>query len=114
MKVQICRASGLPVKYEDIPKYQEAQRVLYDKVKLHVLGEENTPLTMQEAERMQKLLTRLEKQAIKKFKTIDYISLKGTKASWLELVATHGPITLAKNSDTGELAVIIMDVDFGF
>lgn len=108
MKIQICRASGLPVKFEDIQAYNEAHRQLYDKVANHVLGE-NRLMTQEEANRMNKLLTRLVERTLPKFKTVDTIDVSGTKKSWLDLVAQHGPIALAKNSETNQLAAIIMD-----
>ena len=108
MKVQICRASGLPVKFSDIEAYNEAHRALYDRVKVHVLGT-NELMSAEESARMNKLLSRLAPKTLTAFKTIDTINIKGTKASFLELVAEHGPIAIAKNSQTNDLALIIMD-----
>lgn len=111
MKLKICRASGLPVRFEDIEAYNEAHRNLYDKVKLHVLGNGEL-MSQSEANRMNKLLTRLAPKVLSSFKLIDTIETKGTKASWLELVAQHGPIALAKNAETGELTAVIMDASW--
>jgi hypothetical protein len=108
MKLQICRASGLPVKYEDIEAYKEAHRLLYDKIKVHVLGDGEL-MTQEEANRMNRLLDRLTKKALARFKVIDTLETKGTVKSWLELIEKHGPIALAKNAETGSLVAILMD-----
>jgi len=112
MKIQICRASGLPVKFSDIEAFNEASRQLYDKVKMHVVGDRNL-LNELESERMNRLLTRLGKRVLQSFKLVEDLTVNGTKKSWLELVSEHGPIALAKNSETGALTAVIMDSTFG-
>ena len=112
MKLQICRASGLPVKVADIDAYNEAHRVLYDKVKTKVLGTKEL-MNNEEATRMQKLLNRLAPRVLKSFKLVEEINVSNSKKAWLELVAQHGPIAMAKNSQTNDLALIIMDAEFG-
>ena len=112
MKIQICRASGLPIKESEIAAFNESHRQLYDKVKTKVLGT-GTLMTSKEAARMQALLNRLAPKVLKAYTLVETITVSNSKKAWLELVAQHGPIALAKNGLTGDLAAVIMDSEFG-
>lgn len=109
MKIQICRASGQPIKHEHIEQFNEAYRQLYDKVMVHVGLDGNVMITPEKAQRAQRLMDRCSKSIRAKYPTIGEIELPKTQKAWLALVATHGPIAIAKNAETVKMAAIIMD-----
>ena len=112
MKIQICRASGQPIKHEHIEQFNEEYRALYDKVIVHVGLSDNTMITPEKAERAQKLLDRCSKGLRSKYPTIGEIELPKTQKSWLALVAQHGPIAIARHAETGKAALVVMDSDW--
>ncbi len=113
MKVQVCRASGNPLKFEEHVAYQDEYRAYYDKVALHITGGNlKRMMSQQEAERGDKLMARLARGLKRKYPSAGVWDVKLTKKALHELVKQHGPIAIATGFD-GKLTFVIMDNGFG-
>jgi hypothetical protein len=111
-KVKVCRASGLPVQIENLNNFQNEMRAAYDKILLREGINLDKPLMMEkeQAERMQRLLDRVERILRRKYPNIEYWYNIREPEVWKHLVEKHGPIMIAKDSETGELVYVIYDV----
>lgn len=111
-KIKVCRASGLPIEVSHIEDYDKEFKQVYDKVitKLGLL--ENMPLTEEQSIRSNKLLTRVQKSLLKKYPVVGEWSLLASSEAWAEKVKQVGPIAVAIDSSTSEIAYIILDEGF--
>jgi hypothetical protein len=112
-KVKVCRASGMPVKFESIELYRKEFQALYDKVMVRFGLDSETPrmLTEDESKRIQYLLERCDKRLLKKYPNMEEWPIPADANQWADLVAQHGPIMVAKTEDTGETSLVIFDIN---
>lgn len=111
-KVKVCRASGMPVKFESIDLYRAEFQTLYDKVLVRFGLDAAKPRMLEEdeAKRMNWLLERCDRRLLKKYPNMEEWDLPTDANTWSELVAKHGPIMVAKIEDTGETSLVIFDI----
>lgn len=111
-KVKLCRASGQPVKIEHLDLFRNDYRTLYDRVvdKFVAKGQH---LDMAVAQRMDKLLARLEKKLHKVYPNVEYVDYPQTETEWMSMVQQYGPVMVAINRDDQSLALVIYDLDLG-
>lgn len=110
--VKVCRASGLPIQMEHIEAYDKEFKAVYDKVIAKLGLIENMPLTEEQSVRSNKLLTRVQKSLLRKYPVVGEWPFLATAEAWVEKVKQVGPITCAINSETQQLAYVIMDEGF--
>lgn len=111
-KVKVQRASGYPVNLEDIEKYQQEYREIYDKVCKKLGIDDKTMPTEEQAERCERLITRATKMMARKYPNIREWDFIASKKEWKEKIKTHGPIALALDLEGKDLVYVIMDRPF--
>lgn len=102
MKVPICRFTGLPVELEDVPKYRDEFRRLFD------IAER---VCKKDQLRMQMKLAKVEKALNKKFPTLSEVDFCNTPEDWKQLMGKYGNILVSANRHTGDLVFVIDDRD---
>lgn len=112
MTVQICRASGRPVNWDNVAAYEQEFRMLYDKALAHVGVNEKSIINEDVGTRLNKLLNRLQRILLVKYPTTEERGLPTTDAEWLDLVKQHGPVAVCSRTDKQGIALVIMDADF--
>lgn len=110
--IKVCRASGMPVDIKDMDRYHEHYQKLYDKVMAKYKIDESKAMDQALSEKLNKLFLRLQKGLGKKYPNIRYWNFIETKLQWRMKVKQHGPIAIAQDSDTGDIAYVILDAGF--
>lgn len=110
---KVCRASGMPVQLDHIEKFQDEYRILYDKILNKFHDGQNKFIDAAMSQRMNRLLSRLEKRLHLKYpNTADWSFLTTPEAWAAKIVEVNAPIALAKARDTNELTYVILDTEF--
>lgn len=109
--IKVCRASGAPVRPENVEAWTQEYRALYDKVLLKFKVEEGKQVAPEIGMRIQKLMDRLEKGLNKKYPNIEQWEPVRSVKVWEDLVKQYGPIMLARE-ENGNLAYVIYDLGF--
>lgn len=112
--IKICRASGQPVNQAHLELFQNEYRSLYDRVLDKCVPKKKERLMdAKDADRIDRLLMRLERALYKKYPNVEHIPCPTTNADWEALVRQYGPVALAIDSEIDKLALVIMDAQFG-
>jgi len=102
MKIEIMRQSGMPV--ENLPKYLEEWKVIFDKYDNEMV---NNKITI---EQMQEALNVEDEKLKQNYVVTKDIELPKSGKQWEELQkAVENPILLATREDNHKLVLIIMD-----
>jgi hypothetical protein len=104
MKVEIMRASGLPLQPDQVEKYMEDWRLLFDKCKAHTERKNRTNT-------LPKLLDRVERQLRSKYEQIRVIDYPTSHRAMLKLWKEYGNLMVAKRADSEKLLLVIIDQD---
>lgn len=111
-KIKVCRASGLPVLQEHHEEYKEAYRTLYDKIMKRLSMTETSIPDQAIMARFDKLLARSSRLLLRNFPTVSEWPLLTSKKETKRLIREHGPIAIAIDGETSDLAYVILDDDF--
>lgn len=109
MKILTVRASGLPV--QDLDKYHEEYRTMYDKVIKKLGLSPKVMPTQEQAERATKLLYRAERMLQRRYPTKEYWDFVKTKSAWKKLNEKYGSIAVTTNPETKNLSYVILDIE---
>lgn len=112
MMVKVYRASGQPVKVENIEMYHKEAARIYDAVLAKNNVSNTNVMDQAQSEYLTKLFTRIDKILLKKYPTTDEWPLMSEPSEMVKAVETYGPVAMAKNQETGELVYVILDVQF--
>lgn len=102
MSVKLIRQSGLPVELENLEKFKEEFRRLFD-IAERVCRKDNL--------RMQKKLARIEKVLQDKYPTVIDIELPNSDESWGALQEKFGNILVSRHKHTNEMILIVSDME---
>lgn len=113
-KIKVCRSSGMPVKIESLEAFSDDWKKLYDKVMVRFGLDPEHPKQLDEAtaKRVSSLLDKCEKRLLKKYPNSEHWNLMQTQAEMEAAVKQYGPIMLAMDSETNQLAYVIYDTQF--
>lgn len=111
--VKVVRASGMPVRIENLEAFQNEMRSTYDKIMAREGVDTSKPLMLEEeqAKRMQKLLDRVERILRKKYPSEEEWTILKSERAMRAAVAQHGPIMMANDSNTGKPIYVIYDIE---
>jgi hypothetical protein len=111
--IKVMRASGMPVRIENLDAFQQTMRETYDKIMLREGIDVNKGIFLEEAQakRMQALLDRVERILRKRYPAVETWPVLKSARAMKAAVTQHGPIMMAKDSETGEPIYVIYDVE---
>ena len=109
-KVKVVRASGMPVQLDNMANFSNEFRSAYDKVVLKVLGAMDKAPDDEQAQRMAKLLQRIENSLKAKYPAEESWDIVTEKEHWEQLVADFGPIMMSRDG-SGSLTYVIYDLE---
>lgn len=103
--------SGLPVQLENIEKYAEEHRVLYDKVMVRFGIDPENPraMTEEESKRTSWILNRVDIRLKKKYPVTEMWDEIQTEEQWLPVLEKYGAVVCTHAE--GRLQYIILDIN---
>ena len=124
-KIKVCRSSGMPVNYENIERFEQDYKQAFDKIVSKIFKEKKivepdsekeaavalSRLNQDDHVRMERLLNRVERSLKQKYPNVEYWDLLKSKKAMKEAVQQHGPIMLAIDGETNDLAYVIFDTE---
>jgi hypothetical protein len=101
-KVKVCRATGRPVDTENIEKFLEEFRRIYDKA---------ARLCKMDMLRLNRKIAKVENILGKKYPTVIEVDFPNTAKKWQDHLNKYGPTIVTTMRDSQQLVLVIDDVD---
>lgn len=109
--LQVVRQSGLPIEPSHLKQYSNDYAKMFDKVLAHVGVDDGTSLSEEQANRINKLLTRCDRMILRYYPVVAHWPLLSYMQYKSKIKEYGANILVSMERSTGYLCYIIMDQD---
>jgi hypothetical protein len=110
-KIKVCRASGLPVQFDNIDKFKAESLEAYNKIVKKLGVDESQLMDQATSERFSRLMRRIEASLAKRHGNMELWEPITSQKAMMAAVKQFGPIMIAQDGSTGNLAYVIFDIE---
>jgi len=110
-KIEVCRASGMPIRMEYIKLWRQDFKEEYDRVELKHTKSVPGKQKVVDMVSLSKELESFEESLKVKYPVTDAWDMLTTKKAWKEKLTEYGTIAMTKHGNGKDIVYVIMDVE---